>query len=136
MINVQDTSGQGNGLDCTQYAGTELVLPNGDHVLMPCPIGSKPGTTGTLNRVNNDNLPGKLDSKYTFISAFDAEVNPSLTGGMMTVSFMVPSGKQGSNFTILHWDGTKWVSLGGTATPPGYFSVSTNLTGNFVLVTQ
>ena len=151
VVNVSDSSGQGSqggqgvipvsgsagvGLDCTQYSGTDLVLPNGDEVLMPCPIGSTPGTTGSLNRVTNENLPGKLDGKFTFVSSLDAEVNPSLTGGMMTVSFKIPAGEQGSNFTILHWDGSKWVSLGGFATPPGYFSVSTNLTGDFVLVTQ
>ena len=135
-INVLDSAGQGHALDCTQYAGTEMVLPNGDHVLMPCPIGSAPGTTGSLNRVINDNLPGKLDGKYTFVSAFDTEINPALSGGMITVGFKIPAGKQSANFTILHWDGSKWVSLGGLLNPPGYFSVQTNLTGNFVLVTQ
>jgi Right handed beta helix region len=136
MINVPDSGGQGNPLSCSQYVGTELVLPNSDHVLLPCPIGSTPGTSGSLRGLSNSNLPGKLDSKFTFVSSFDAEVNPALTGGMITVSFKIPSGKQGPNFAILHWDGTKWVSLGGTATPPGYFSVTTSLTGDFVLVTQ
>ena len=130
------TGGTGVALDCTHYSGTDLVLANGDHVLLPCPIGSTPGTNGSLRGLISGSLPGKLDSKYTFVSAFDAEVTPSLTGGMMTVSFTIPSGKQGSNFAIMHWDGSKWVSLGGSATPPGFFSVSTNLTGDFVLVTQ
>ncbi len=136
MINVPESGGQGNPLSCTQYVGTELVLPNGDHVLLPCPIGSTPGTSGSLHGLSSGNLPGTLDSEFSFVSSFDAEVNPGLTGGMMAVSFKIPSGKQGSTFAILHWDGTKWVNLGGSATPPGYFSVSTNLTGDFVLVTQ
>jgi hypothetical protein len=55
---------------------------------------------------------------------------------MMTVSFTIPAGKQGANFAILHWDGTKWVNLGGSINPPGFLSVDTNLTGDFVLVTQ
>ena len=146
VVNVPDSGGQGSiipvtggagvALDCSQYSGTDLVLPDGDQVLLPCPIGSIPGTSGSLHGLTSGNLPGTLDSKFTFVSALDADVTPSLTGGMMTVSFKIPSGKQGSNFAILHWDGTKWVNLGGSATPPGYFSVSTNLTGDFVLVTQ
>ena len=130
------TGGTGVALDCTHYSGTDLVLPDGDQVLLPCPIGSTPGMSGSLRGLSNSSLPSPLDNKFTFVSAFDAEVTPSLTGGMMTVSFQIPSGKQGSNFTILYWDGSKWVNLGGSATPPGYFSASTNLTGDFVLVTQ
>ena len=136
IINVPDSSGQGYALDCTQYSGTELVLPNGDYALLPCPIGATSGTNGSLSRVTDNKLPGTLDSKFTFVSAFDAQVNPALTGGMMTVSFTIPAGKQGANFTILHWDGTKWVNLGGSVNPPGYLSVTTSLTGDFVLVTQ
>jgi len=132
VINVPDNGGQNNALDCTDYSGTELVLPNGDQVLLPCPIGNN----ASLTRVTSDKLPGTPDSKYTFVSAFDAEVTPALSGGTMTVSFKIPTGKTGSNFSVLHWDGTKWVSLGGSETPPGYFSVDTNLTGDFILVTQ
>ena len=135
-INVQDSGDQGHGLDCTQYSGTELMLPNGDHVLLPCPIGSAAGTTGTLSRVTVEKLPGKLDSKFTFISAFDAEVTPPVTSGMLTVGFKIPLGNEGSNFTILHWDGTQWVSLGGSPDTSGYFNVQTGSAGFFVLVVQ
>ena len=124
------TDGGSNPLDCTNYIGTESVLPDQDHAILPCPIGQ----TGTITGKTTSNLPGPLDSKYTFVSAFDAEVNPSLIG-MMTVSFKISAGQE-VNFTILHWDGTKWVSLGGSVNPPGFFSVDTNLTGEFVLVTQ
>jgi hypothetical protein len=137
VINVPDSSGQGNPLSCSQYVGTDLVLPNGDHALLPCPIGSVTGTSGSISRVTSNKLPGTaLDSKFTFVSAFDVEVNPSLSGGMITVSFKIPAGKQGANFAILHWDGTKWVKVNGSINPPGYFSVTTSLTGDFVLVTQ
>jgi len=128
-INV--VSGGSNTLDCTNFSSTDLVLPNGDHALLPCPNGK----SGTVTSQTGSNLPGALDSKYSFVSGFNAEVSPSLSGSM-TVSFMIPSGKQGANFAILYWDGTKWVSLGGSENPIGFFSVQTNLTGNFVLVTQ
>ena len=132
IINVPDSGGQGYALDCTQYSGTELVLPNGDHVLLPCPIGNN----ATLTHVANNKLPGTLDSKSTYISAMDSEVTPSPLNGTAMVSFAIPSGKQGANFAILHWDGTNWVKIGGSINPPGYFSVTTSLTGEFVLVTQ
>jgi hypothetical protein len=137
VVNVPDSSGQGNPLSCSQYVGTDLVLPNGDHALLPCPIGSTPGTSGSLRGLSSNKLPGTaLDSRFTFVSAFDVEVTPSMSGGTITVSFKIPAGKQGANFTILHWDGTKWVKMGGSTNPPGYFSVTTSLTGDFVLVTQ
>ena len=138
VITVPDSGGQGNPLSCSQYVGTELVLPNsGDRVLLPCPIGSTPGTSGSISPVTSNKLPGTaLGSKFTFVRAFDVEVNPALTGGMMTVSFAIPSDKAGANFAILHWDGTDWVKVGGSINPPGFFSATTNLTGDFVLVTQ
>jgi hypothetical protein len=118
-------------LDCIDYSGNELVLPNQDHALLPCPNGQD----GTITHKSGNQLPGALDGKFTYVSAFNVQVTPSLVG-TMTVSFKIPVGKPGANFTILHWDGTKWVSLGGSANPPGFFSVDTNLTGDFVLVTQ
>ena len=137
VVNVPDSGGQGTPLSCLQYVGTDLVLPNGDHALLPCPIGSVTGTSGSLRGLSSSNLPGTaLNSKFTFVSALDMEVNPPLSGGMVTVSFNIPAGKQGANFAILHWDGTKWVNLGGSINPPGYFSITTSLTGDFVLVTQ
>ena len=119
------------GLDCTDFSGNELVLPNQDHAILPCPNGQD----GTITHKNSTELPGALDGKFTYVSAFNVQVNPSLIG-TMTVSFKIPSSEEGSNFTILYWDGTKWVNLGGSANPPGFFSVDTNLTGDFVLVTQ
>ena len=119
------------GVDCTNYSANEIELPDQDHILLPCP------TTGnaTLTGQTDNQLPGKLDAKYTFVSAFDAAVTPTLDGSM-TVSFKIPAGKTGANFAILSWDGTKWVNLGGSINPPGFFSVTTSLTGDFVLVTQ
>ncbi len=129
VINVN--SGESNALDCTNFSGTELVLPNQDYVLLPCPTT---GNATLTNKANND-LPNKLNSKYTFISAFDVEVVPSSNGSLI-VSFKIPSDKQNANFTILHWDGAKWVDIGGSKTPDGFFRAQTNLTGTFVLVTQ
>ena len=97
--NSKKTSGSGSGLplniipitgsfDCADYGGNELVLPNQDHAILPCPNGQN----GTITGKTSSNLPGALDSKFTYVSAFDVEVNPSLIG-TMTVSFAIPSGK-------------------------------------------
>jgi len=133
VIQVPDGDTQSNALDCANFIGTELVLPNGDLVLLPCPIG----TDAKLDHVGSDKLPGALDSKFTFVSGFDVQVTPSLDGTAI-VSFKIPSGKEGSKFEILHWDGTKWVSLGGSNGVPiaGYFGVGTDLGGDYVLVTE
>ena len=119
------------GLDCTNYSATEIALPNQDHILLPCP------TTGnaTLTGQTGNQLPGKLDARYTFISAFNAAVTPTLDGSM-TVSFKIPAGQANANLTILHWDGSKWVDVGGSSTSDGFFQTQTNLTGVFVLVTR
>jgi hypothetical protein len=60
-----------------------------------------------------------------------------LTGSMI-VGFLIPAGKQGSNFAILHWNDSTWQNLGGNRDlpKPGYFGVQTTLTGTFVLVAQ
>ena len=127
-LNIIPNSG---AFDCSNFSGNELVLPNQDHAILPCPNGQG----GTITGKTSNELPSALDSKFTYVSAFDVEVNPSLIG-TMTVSFKIPAGKEGSNFTILHWDGSKWVSLGGSINPPGFFSVDTNLTGFFALAIQ
>ncbi len=119
------------GLDCTSYSANKVVLPDQDYILLPCPISGDV----TLTSQTGDQLPGKFDAKYTFVSAFDAKVTPSLTGSMI-VSFKIPSDKQNANFTILYWDGSKWDDIGGTKTPDGFFQVQTDKAGTFVLVTK
>ncbi|HUI89734.1 MAG TPA: right-handed parallel beta-helix repeat-containing protein [Anaerolineales bacterium] len=131
VIPIPDTGGPSNALDCADYTGTELVLPNGDMALLPCPIGA----SASLVHILQAKLPGSLNGKYTFVSAVNLDVTPSLSG-TATVSFKIPAAEEGSTFAILHWNGTEWVNLGGSATPPGYFSVDTSLSGDFLLVTQ
>ncbi len=128
---IHVTGGESEALDCTNFIGTELILQDKDHVILPCPIG----TNATLTGMSSDKLPGALDSKFTFVSGLDMEVTPSLTGSI-TVSFEMPSGKQDANFTILHWDGSKWVDVGGSKTADGFFQTQTDLAGVFVLVSK
>jgi putative surface-exposed virulence protein len=129
---IQVAGGETNALECSLFSGTVLVLPNGDRVRLPCPIGDNASLTG----VGSDKLPGTLDSKFTFVSAMNPEVTPGPLGGTMTVEFLIPPDKQGAIFSVLYWDGSKWEDLGGTATADGFFAANAGLTGHFVLVTE
>ena len=54
----------------------------------------------------------------------------------MIVEFVIPDGQNAENLAILHWDGSKWAEFPGNVTADGYFAVTTNFTGIFVLVTK
>lgn len=125
-------------LNCEVYSGTKLVLPNGDSVVLPCPIRDEAVLTGKQQA----NLPGALAEPYGFISALDAEVirdgkNVNSVNGMLTVDFVIPGDQQGAALTILHWDGTHWVEVpGGYDVNGARFAAVTNFTGIFVLVSK
>jgi hypothetical protein len=123
--------GEGNGLDCTQYGGTQLILPNNDSALFPCPI-SDSATLGTLTL---DKLPGALPDGDTFGSAITTNIIKNGTSqtaihGLVTVSFVIPDDMKNAKLAILYWDGSKWVKIS------GHFETTTDLTGTFVLVSE
>ena len=136
VLNVTD--GQTVNLDCTTYSGTTLALSNRDQIILLCPVTGQ----ATLKHVSVDALASKLDTTLTYQSAMDAEVTQSgqtatTLNGPMKVDFVIPSSAQGTtNLSILHWDGTKWVDVGGTATPDGFIETITNQTGTFVLISR
>lgn len=119
-------------LDCGSYSGTKLILPNGDNVILYCPVLEDAFLT-SLTLQGLSDLPGGS----TFVSGMEVkvtkggEVRPDV-GPNVIVSFVIPEDKIGSNFVILHWDGSAWTELGGTVAG-GYFSVETSLAGVFVL---
>jgi hypothetical protein len=124
-------------LDCEAFSGTKLVLPNGDSLILPCPIRDE----GTLSAQAQDGLPGLLDEQFEFLSGMKTGVirdgqSISLVDTGMIVEFVIPDGQNAENLAILHWDGSKWVEFPGNVTADGYFAVTTNFTGVFVLVTK
>jgi hypothetical protein len=134
-INV--TGGEGNGLDCTQYGGTQLILPDNDSALFPCPISD----SASLGSLTNDKLPGTLPKGETFVSGFATSVirngaSSSPVNGPITVSFSVPDNMKNDKLAILYWDGSKWVEVSAHMTPDGHFEATTDLTGTFVLVSK
>lgn len=125
---IHVAAGQSYDLDCEQYAGTILILPNGDRVVLPCPIGDN----ASLVSLTTDQLPGELGEQYDFLSAFRVVVTPALSH-TMNVGFVLPAGQTNGKFTILHWDGSKWEEVGGSQAG-GLFFTNTTLTGEFILV--
>jgi hypothetical protein len=137
-LNIVSVAGGENvELNCQAFSGTKLVLPNGDSVILPCPIRDE----GTLSSLTPDALPGPLDASFAFLSALNTgvirdgqaviTVDPSLI-----VKFVIPDGQNAENLAILHWDGSKWVEFPGNVTADDHFAVTTNFTGVFVLVTK
>ena len=135
---VPITGGESIGLNCSAYAGTILVLPNGDEIRLPCPtIGD-----ATLNSLPDDGLPADLPDGGSYVSALTADViknDASLDSlpASMIVSFLLPDNMLDASLVILYWDGSEWVEVPGAyLTTDGRFEVSVNFTGIFVLVSK
>jgi hypothetical protein len=134
---IDVTGGEGNGLDCTQYGGTQLILPDRDSALFPCPISD----SASLSASTSDKVPGTLPASDTFVSGFTTSVikngaSSSPVENPITVSFSVPDNMKNAKLAILYWDGSKWVEVSGHMSPDGHFEATTNLTGTFVLVSK
>ena len=135
---VPITGGENIGLNCSVYAGTVLILPNGDEIRLPCPtIGD-----GNLTSVANNDLPGNLPEGNNYISSFSAQVVQSGVSletlpASMTVSFLIPEDMLDADLVILYWNGTEWVEVAGAyKTDDDRFEVSVDFTGTFVLVSK
>jgi hypothetical protein len=152
-LNSVDLSGTGGSnaveLNCTDFGGTQLSLPNGDRVTYLCP------NTGAVDLLSvepdGENFPRVLPESVTFISGLDTHltdngVPATLTSGQVIVSFVIPVDMIGFEVMIFYWDGTNWLHLAGSftdgkivfnsgvKTEDGRFEASTNFTGLFVLV--
>jgi hypothetical protein len=78
------TNGDAHPLDCSIYGGTVLILPNWDHVAIPCPIAGD----ASLTSVGTDRLPGELGDTYNYVSGLEIQVKPALDG--IRVDFLIP----------------------------------------------
>jgi hypothetical protein len=128
---VSVVEGEAVTLDCTTSGGTVLVLPNGDQVILPCPITGD----ATLEQVLSQDLPGPLDPGLTFLSGMRLQVTPTLYG-IVTVDFVIPFNQDVTNLSILRWDETGWTNLGGIRSGEIYFEARSSQDGVFVLVTK
>jgi hypothetical protein len=136
IVNV--TSGQSVELDCVQYRGTLLVLPNNDRVLYPCSLKEQ----GKVESLGQDNLPGALPDGDTFASAFSAHLfkggdQQTKVDPFITIAFGIPEGADASDLAILFWDGEKWVEVKNAHVgEDGHFEAQVGVMGTYVLVTR
>jgi hypothetical protein len=128
---VYVVDGQIVTLDCVAYRGTVLVLSSRDQVVLPCPITGQ----ASLAFVESDELPEALDPGFTFVSAMEARVRPSLDGIMLVDFYLLP-GQTETDLSILRWDDTRWTNLRGVRTEEGFFEALSSQDGIFVLVRE
>jgi parallel beta-helix repeat protein len=133
---VSVTGAQGQfGLDCQRYGGTKLLLPNGDFVFIPCPIGEE-ASLKSLPDVTQPLPPGS-----TFEAGLTLEITAdggrtSSVDGIMTISFMIPEDKADADLAILFWNGNEWVEVENAKLKNGHLEAQVDYTGMFALVSQ
>jgi hypothetical protein len=100
------------------------------------------GYEALLDKVLESGLPEDLPGGNQYVSGLDVtlvqdgvkiELLPNGTG--MTVGFMIPSGMEGENFSVLRWDGSQWVEESVTV-ENGYVMATSSSTGTFVLAVK
>jgi hypothetical protein len=154
VLNVVAITGSGTetstALECTQFSGTTLKLPNSNAITYACP------TLGDVNvtQMNSDpsGLPGALPDTTTFVSGLSTTLKESgvdkvTAAGTVSVSFVIPADMLTADLAILYWDGSQWIDLavavfadgrqvfnGGARLADGTFEAQVNFTGIFVLV--
>ena len=135
-------------LDCFQFDGTEVTLPDGRRIVFGCPTLGEAG----IRFEKLDPLPAPLPDGISLVSALDLSlkeggIEQEITSGPVTISFVIPEEIKGADLAILYWDGKQWINLDGAIfddgrkviKPPfntdnGYFEAQVNFIGTFVLV--
>ena len=121
-------------LNCSEYKGTQLSLPDGSFVYFPCPISD----SASLSALAPENLP----EGATSLSGFTTTVTKNGTAvdslpAYATLSFLLPEGVDPASLSILYWNGTEWVEQSGFLSPDGlYYQATVNFSGDFVLVSK
>src|SRR6185369_4445831 len=106
--------------------GVELVLPNGDSMIVPCPMRGP----ASISSVTLIELPAGLPRGFTYVSALDAQAAQD----GLTVSFVMPL--PDAKYAILHWDGAAWVELEDATIVDDMFAVVPVDPGIYVLATK
>jgi hypothetical protein len=121
-------------LDCRSYAGTKLILLNGDFAFLPCPIDG----FASLTSLPDEGLPGSLPSGFTRKAGFTLRLDSgdSAPGGQITISFALPQGTSAEALTILFWDGSEWLEVEGAKRKGERLEAQVDYPGIFVLVSR
>ena len=118
-------------LDCRLYAGTRLILPNGDSALIPCPSGE----FASLRGLTEADLPGALPEGWAYGSGFALGLDQA-QGSRADLSFVVPDGMSADTLAILFWDGSQWVAVAGANQKGERFEAQVDYPGLFILVSK
>jgi hypothetical protein len=96
-----------------------------------------------LKDVAEDALPGALPSGATQLGSLEAQVTSGgnalgelPVGGKITLKFPVPAGTDASTLVVLFWNGTAWVEVSGGTVVDGFYVVTVEKPGNYVLAAQ
>ena len=134
--NIPVTGGQLTDLSCTpsttvlQMASFEVIFAD------MC------GYDTRLGELPETGLPDSLPDGAQYVSGLVATliqngdvILPLPNGASLTVLFKIPGGMEGESFSILRWDGGKWVEES-VSVEDGYVKATTSNTGTFVLVAK
>lgn len=147
---VDVAGGETVELDCQQFSGTVLILPNEDSAYFPCPLGESASLTSNTKNDLTSSFPSDVlfHSGFT-VSLSEMNTDQSKLDQFIRISFRIPAGVDISSLAILFWDGTEWVELtedlelnggrkvaaSGFISADGlYFEALVNFTGTFVLI--
>lgn len=163
-----DLDGIGDACDTTPFGPSTKAPLGGDYGLIPvtggltvnlsCTIANTLtlsehvvafnqtmcGYLANLNILNLNTLPSPMSNGDSFVSGLTinlfkgSEIVQKLENGDFSISFPVPSGMEGKNFSILFWDASsgKYVEVPGIVTSGGFVKVTVNMPGTYVLVTK
>jgi len=119
--------------------GFGLRLPKEDNVSVLCSsLGGGGGfleVTSDIESLGQEQLPAQIAGQFKFVSGMKVTLSVELTGPM-NVSFKVPADMLTGNFSILFWDGSQWIDLGGSINAMGFFATQSDKAGVFVFVTK
>jgi hypothetical protein len=96
-----------------------------------------------LKELAENDLPGELPSGATQLGSLDAQVTSGGTaqgqlppGGKITLKFPIPDGTDEASLAVLFWNGSAWVEAPGGKLVDGFFVVTVEKPGNYMLVSQ
>jgi hypothetical protein len=100
------------------------------------------GYQAVLEEVGARALPQSLSQGATFVNGITVtvlqdgnQVDPLPDGTSFLLGLPTPPDSE-DKYGILFWDGNKWTELNGQESDDGFFEVSSNQTGFFILVSK
>ena len=134
--NIPVTGGQLTDLSCTPST-TVLQMASFEAI-----FADLCGYDTRLGELPETGLPDSLPGGTQYVSGLVATliqngdvILPLPNGASLTVLFKIPGGMEGESFSILRWDGGKWVEES-VSVEDGYVKATTSNTGTFVLVVK